>query len=148
LQRIDREFRFVPPKTERSRRRIALSNSAVKALLVQRRRQAAERLAAGPGWQDLGLVFTMSDGAPIERKTLYRDFKRILRTNGLPNIRFHDLRHSTVSLLLAQGVHPRIVMELLGHSQISLTMDTYSHVMPSMMRAAVDSIDEVLGGKS
>ncbi len=146
LQRSGGEFQFVKPKTQRSRRTIALSKSVVKTLTSHRKRQAAERLVAGPGWKDLGLVFTMPDGSPIERKCLHNDFKRVLDEAGLPDSRFHDLRHSAASLLLAQGTHPRMVMELLGHSQMALTMDTYSHVMPAMMRETAESMDAILAG--
>jgi integrase len=113
-------------------------------MLVHRERQASERLLGGSGWQDIGLVFTMPDGAPIERKTLHRDFKRVLRAAALPDLRFHDLRHSAASLLLAEGTHPRVIMELLGHSQIGLTMNTYSHVMPALMRETADTMDAIL----
>ena len=108
-------------------------------------RQLQERLAAGSDWKDSGLVFTTSIGTPIEPRNLTRDFKRILRKAGLPkSLRLHSLRHSTASLLLAQNVHPRVVMELLGHSQISLTLDTYSHVLPSALREAADKMSVAL----
>lgn len=79
---------------------------------------------------------------------MHRDFKRILSKAGVPDQRFHDLRHAAASLLLAQGVSPRVVMELLGHSRIGITMDTYSHVLPSLMREAADKMDQILAGKS
>jgi integrase len=146
LQRIGGEFRFVRPKTDRSRRTIALPKSVVKALLAQRAQQAADRLAIGPAWQDRGLVFTTADGAPIERKFLHNDFKRVLTDATLPDCRFHDLRHSAASMLLAQGIPLREIMELLGHSSITLTADTYSHLMAPAMRAVADTMDLVLVG--
>jgi integrase len=146
LQRIRGEFRFVRPKTDRSRRTIALPRSVVEALLAQRARQAADRLAIGPAWQDHGLVFTMPNGAPIERKFLHNDFKRILNSAGLPDTKFHNLRHSVASLLIAQGIPLREIMELLGHSSITLTADTYSHLMAPAMRAVADTMDLVLSG--
>jgi integrase len=76
----------------------------------------------------------------------FRAMRRILRKAGLPDIRFHGLRHSAASLMLALNVHPRIVMELLGHSQISLTMDTYSHVVPDVLRDAVGKLGTALNG--
>ena len=85
-------------------------------------------------------MFTTRIGTPIDPANLLDDFKRILRKAELPDIRFHDLRHSAASLLLALNVHPRIVMELLGHSQISLTMDTYSHVVPDALREAISKL--------
>src|SRR5262249_34900298 len=100
------------------------------------------------GWHDRSLVFTTRIGTPLEPRNVYRDFKRILLKAGVPDQRFQDLRHAAASLLLAQGVHPRVVMELLGHSRISLTMEIYSHVVPALMREAAEKMDEVLRGKS
>lgn len=148
LQRIGREFQFAEPKTDRSRRTLALPKSVVKALLAHRRRQAAERLALGPAWNDLDLVFTTPDGLPIERKSLHRNFKHLLAKAGMPDCRFHDLRHSAASLLIAEGVPLRTIMELLGHSSISVTADIYSHIAPAMMRDAADKMDSILGGEA
>jgi integrase len=90
--------------------------------------------------------FTTTIGTPLEPRSVVIDFKRILEKAGLPqSIRFHDLRHSAASLLLAQGVQLRAIMELLGHSTIALTANTYSHVMPSMMQEMADKMDAVLG---
>ena len=139
------KLEFVEPKSKRSRRTIPMPPIVVSALRGHRARQAEERLAAGPEWQDHGLVFATRKGTPIEPRGFVEDFKRVLARAGLADsIRFHDLRHSAASLLLVQGVHPRTVMELLGHSQISLTMDTYSHVIPSVMRDAANKMEAVL----
>jgi len=92
--------------------------------------------------------FRDSKGAPVEPRRLDEQFKRLLAKADLPSsIRLHDSRHFAASLLLAQGTHPRTVMEILGHSDISLTMNTYSHVVPEVMREAAEKIDAVLGGK-
>jgi integrase len=113
-----------------------------------RARQAEERLLAGSKWTDLGLVFTARNGTPIEPRRLDTEFKKVLKRANLPEtIRLHDSRHFAASLLLSQGVHPRTVMEILGHSDISLTMNTYSHVVPDLMREAADKIDAALGGR-
>ena len=144
LQRVDGKLRLVTPKSKQSQRVIALPDMVVKALHVHRARQLQERLLAGMEWNDTGLVFTNNIGRPIEPRNLVRIFKRMLATAALPDRRFHDLRHSAASLLLAQGVHPRVVMETLGHSQISLTMNTYSHVFPALRREAADAMDAVL----
>ena len=90
------------------------------------------------------LVFTTTIGTPLEGGKVTRGFQEKLARAGLPKLRTHDLRHTFASLLLAQGLHPRIVMETLGHSQISLTMNTYSHVMPAMQREAADRMDAIL----
>ena len=91
-----------------------------------------------------GLVFTSTVGTPLDERNLNRLFKAILRDADLPAIRYHDLRHTAASLLLAQGVDPRTIMETLGHSQISLTLNTYAHVVPALQRAAAAKMDEIL----
>lgn len=89
-------------------------------------------------------MFTSKIGTPLDGRNVTKQFQAILEKAGLPRQRFHDLRHSCASLLLAQGVHARIVMETLGHSQIALTMNTYSHVMPELQRDAADKMGELL----
>lgn len=93
-------------------------------------------------------MFTTSIGTPWDGIRVTRAFQAVLGEAELPRQRFHDLRHACASLLLAQGVPPRVVMEQLGHSQISLTMNTYSHVIPELGRAAADRMDALLGGLS
>jgi integrase len=131
LQRVGNKLRFVEPKSERSRRVVALPSFAIDALKRQQERPRGERLLAGSKWVNGGLVFTTTIGTPLDERNVRRAFKAVLKETGLPSIRIHDLRHTTATLLLTQGVHPRVVMETLGHSQISLTLDTYSHVLPS-----------------
>ena len=127
---------MVPPKTARSRRVVSVPDVAVRALQAHRFRQMQDRRRAGDRWQDRGLVFCTRWGTPIEPRNATRSFKRVLVRAELPEIRFHDLRHSCATLLLTQGVSPRVVMEILGHSQISLTMNTYSHVALELQREA------------
>ncbi len=92
-----------------------------------------------------GLVFCDTHGGPLRKSNLLRrSFLPLLRRTGLPMIRFHDLRHTAATLLLTQGVHPKIVQERLGHSQVSLTLDTYSHVLPGMGREAASKLDALL----
>ena len=121
-----------------SRRLVALPVVAVTALQAHRIRQHREQLAAGPRWvaDPWDLVFRTTLGRPVDGPGLNKRFQELLAGNGLPRQRFHDLRHACASLMLAQGVAPRVVMETLGHSQISLTMNTYSHVIPQLGRAA------------
>ena len=104
-----------------------------------------ERLAAGDRWVDLDLIFPSARGTFADGPNVTHRFHRLLKNAGLPPMRFHDLRHACASLLLVQGVHPRVVMETLGHSQISLTMNTYSHVIPALQRDAADRMEVVLG---
>lgn len=144
LQRIEGKLQLVEPKSLKSRRTIALPKATLKALKDHRKRQLEERMIAGSNWQDTDFVFTSTIGTPIEPDNLSRWFKPLLKKAGLPNIRFHDLRHTAASLLLVQGVSPRVVMETLGHSQISLTMNTYSHVMPVLQRDAAEKMDAIL----
>ena len=143
---IKTSLHLVEPKSTRSRRTIALPAVAVTALRSHRVRQLETRLAAGARWQDGGLVFTSGIGTPIEPRRITREFRTLLASAGLPKIRLHDLRHSCATLLLAQGVSPRVVMETLGHSQVSLTLNTYSHVLPALQRDAADKMNAILGG--
>ncbi len=94
----------------------------------------------------LDLVFPSERGTLADGPNVTHRFHNLLRRAGLPSMRFHDLRHACASLLLVQGVHPRVVMETLGHSQISLTMNTYSHVLPALQREAADRMEAVLAG--
>lgn len=145
LQRIYGKLRLVDLKTKRSRRTIILPQIAVTALKAHRSRQIEERLSAGPFWQETGLVFTTTIGTPLEAGNVARrSFKKLLRKAGLPDIQFHALRHTAATLLLAQNVHPRVVMETLGHSQISLTMNTYSHVLPTLQHEAATKMNALL----
>jgi integrase len=144
LQRIQGQLQFVAPKTAKSRRSVTLPEVALEALRAHRARQAEDRLFAGSGWHESGLVFTTRRGTPLEPRNATRGFKRFLRRAGLPDMRFHDLRHSFATLLLIQGASPRVVMEMLGHSQIALTMNTYSHVIPAMQREAAAKLDALL----
>ena len=138
-------LQLVEPKTERSRRTLRLPEAVVRALRTHRVRQLEERLAAGPRWNESGLVFSTAIGTPLDPQSAVSQFKAVLSKAGLSSAtRFHDLRHSAASLLLAQGVPMRAVMELLGHSSIGLTANTYSHVMPAMMRDMADKMDAIL----
>jgi integrase len=124
--------RFTSPKSGKGRN-VKLPAIAVAALKAHRARQNAERLALGDAWQDLNLVFPARDGGPLDRTNLTRDnLAPLLRRAELPAIRFHDLRHTAATLLLSQGVHPKLVQELLGHSSVAMTIDRYSHVLPGM----------------
>lgn len=110
-------------------------------------RQNRERLVAGSAWKGTGHVFTTTIGTSMDERRVLNDFKKALTEAGLPERRFHDARHTAATLLLAQGVSPRTVMEVLGHSQIILTMNTYAHVMPTMLEDAADKMDAILSNK-
>lgn len=145
----------IPPKSDRGRRVIDLPAFAVRSLLKHKASQETESIEAGSAWSDTGFVFTSTIGTPLDPRNAHDVFRKILEPipeetaagiPPLPEIRFHDLRHSAATLLLAQGVPARVVMDLLGHSQISLTLGTYSHVMESMTQDAADKMDAALGG--
>jgi integrase len=144
LQRFDGKFQLVEPKTARSRRTIVMPPTICKLLTDHRERQAQERNAAGVRWKEWGLVFTRADGYPLDGTVVTHQFHEFLDLAGLPQRRFHDLRHSCATLLLAQGVSPRVVMEILGHSQIALTMNTYTHVVPDLRRDAATRMESLL----
>jgi integrase len=137
--------RLTPPKTRRSLRGVHLPRSAVQALLRHQELQDAERARANASWQDRGLVFPNTLGGYADYTNLMpRHFKPLLRKAGLPNIRFHDLRHTCATLLFTRGVHPKIVSEVLGHSSVSITLDVYSHVIPGLGDAAALAMDAAL----
>ena len=135
---------FVEPKTGRSRRAIVLSRRAALALREHRARQRERRLAAGPAWRAQRLVFCNTTGGPADPSWQRAVFYEALNRAGLPAIRFHDLRHTAATLLLAQGVHPKVVSEMLGHATITLTLDTYSHLLPVMHQQAAAAMDAIL----
>ena len=141
---VDGRLQLVEPKSATSRRTIALPQIAAVTLRAHRTAQLQERLLAGERWQESGLVFTTRLGKPLIARNVFRSFQRVLAGAGIPHQRFHDLRHTCATLLLAQGIHPRVVMEILGHSQISLTMNTYSHVVPALQKEAAGRMDDVL----
>jgi integrase len=142
--KVKTSVQFTELKSTRSRRTIALPAVAIATLRTHRVRQLEARLAAGGRWQDRGLVFTSSIGTPFEPRNVTRQFKALLTAVKLPNIRLHDLRHSCATLLLAQGVNPRTIMETLGHSQISLTLNTYTHVLPALQEDAAAKMNAIL----
>ncbi len=140
------ELVVVEPKTARSRRTVPLPSVCLDALREHRRRQAAERLAA-PVWVDPDLVFTTEVGTPLDPRNVTRLWQDMVGRLDLGRrVRFHDLRHTCASLLLAQGVEPRVVMETLGHSMIGTTLNIYGHVLPVVQRAAADRMHAALSG--
>ena len=119
---------------------------SLEALKRHHVHQLEAKLKAGTAWQDHDYVFCTSVGTHLNpSKDVLDELKKLLNKAGLPDIRFHDLRHSAATLLLSEGVHPKIVQELLGHSNISMTMDVYSHVLPSMQQDAISRLNTVLG---
>ncbi|WP_406094720.1 tyrosine-type recombinase/integrase [Kitasatospora purpeofusca] len=134
----------LPTKTLSSERRIALPTPCLRSLRDHRDQQTREREKAGRGWKESGQVFTRPDGHPIEPATLTRHFKALLCRAGLRQIRFHDLRHSTATLLLEQGVELVVIKEILGHAHIGVTATVYAHVRLRLQRDAIDLLGHVL----
>lgn len=142
-----KEYGYVEsePKTSRSRRTIMLPAFVIDILIQHRERQEEQKKVAGKAWIDKGLVFTNAWGDYYSPSTMLKVFKRFLESIGLPDMRFHDLRHSAATILLAMKVHPKIVQEILGHSQITTTMDIYSHAMPSLQEDATQQWENKFG---
>lgn len=145
MQRRGGRLQRVLPKTESSVRKLYVPAVLLEVLLRHKERQGAERALGEDEWQEHGLVFPSTVGTPMEPGNLHRHFKSILKQVGLPaTTRFHDLRHSCATLLLAQGIPLIVVRDMLGHSQISTTADIYGHVLPESQRHAVDTLDRLL----
>jgi integrase len=145
IQRVPGRGSIVgPPKTDRGRRRIPLSQTIVDLLRRHKARQNAWRLQLGPAWPATDLVFTTPLGQPIASGTLRNVFRRACATAGVPRIRLHDLRHTHATLLLLANIHPRKVADRLGHASTAMT-DRYSHVLPPMQDEVVATLDAILG---
>ncbi len=147
LQRgFDNTLEILEPKTKSSVRRIQLPRLAVDALARHVDRQSAQREAAVEAWDERGLVFTNEIGRPVNASNVWnRSFQPLVKRTGLEGVRFHDLRHSAATLLLGQNVHPKVVSEMLGHADIGITLDLYSHVTPTMSAHAASAFDDLLG---
>lgn len=135
---------FSAPKTLFGKRTIALGDKTIEILRAHYDRQQIDRLKAGENWQEHGLIFTTTHGSPINPRNLLRDFKKLLSDAGLPDIRFHDLRHTSASLMLNNNIPPIVVSRRLGHAKASITLDVYGHLIPSMQSEAAEKIDELI----
>ena len=134
------------PKTRRGRRNVALDVTSIEVLRVHRTAQLEERLRLGPAWADSGYVFCGIDGAPLHPDTITGTFRTIVTDLNLPRIRLHDLRHTSATLALKAGVHPKVVSERLGHATVGITLDLYSHVLDGMQAEAAEQIGDVIFG--
>jgi integrase len=140
LQQYDGRLAICPPKTPHSTRVIALDHTTIAALRAHRDRQQAEAASYGPGYRASGFVFTNLNGDPMAPDRLTRTFRKLAAEAGLPPVRLHDLRHGAATLALAAGVDLRIVQDMLGHSSIVLTADTYTSVLPQVAHAAAEKV--------
>ncbi len=135
---------LLEPKSAAGRRVVVLGQTMMTILEAHFKRQEYLRSFAGERWQERGMMFTSKIGTCLDHRNVYREFKAILRKAGLPDIRFHDLRHTAATLMLQEGIHPKIVQERLRHAQIYITMDTYSHVLPTMQDEAAKKMDKLI----
>lgn len=145
-QRSSRGCEFADPKTDRARRTIMVPAFAIQELRRHRLAQRQAKRIAGDSWQDNELVVELGDGRPMDPSEFSRKFRSLAKKTGLSGVRLHDLRHAFATMLLTSGVHPKIASEALGHSTIGITLDTYSHVLPSMQEKAAAAIQDALGG--
>ena len=136
---------FNEPKTESSRRTIPIGSSVVERLKAHRGSQAENRLRLGGNWKNQGLVFPNGWGSPMEASRAYRALQQALPKAGIDrHIRVHDLRHTAASLMIENGVPPKVVQAILGHSSYTTTMDIYVHTNPEMLRSATDILDKAI----
>lgn len=144
---VDYRVLLSTPKTRAGRRSVALDLETVRTLRDHRRRQLEERLALGGYAEDHDLVFCALDGQPLHPGNLSKRFDKLVARGGLPRIRFHDLRHTHATLALRAGVHPKVVSERLGHADIAITLNTYSHAIPAMQEEAAAKVAALVFGR-
>lgn len=146
LTYVKGKWQFAEPKTSRSRRAIPLPPTVVKQLALHKSRQLEGKRFMGSEYSELDLVFASETGRPLDKSNLMnRHFRPILRRAGLPEtLRLHDLRHTCATLLLVAGENPKVVSERLGHASVTLTLDTYSHVLPTMQKRATERLESIM----
>ena len=147
LVTVGHEVVVSEPKKAKGHRSVALDPATVATLKAWRKHQMAERLAWGPAWTDSGQVFTLEDGRPLHPREVTRAFSRLVLAAGVPIIRLHDLRHTHATLALAAGVHPKVIQERLGHANIAITLDTYSHTVPALEEQAAATVAKLVFGQ-
>lgn len=143
LQKINEKLSLKEPKTKKSKRTIALMDSTINILKEYKKQQALYKLTLGEEYYNENYVCAWNDGRPFDPLYLSKKFPKLIEKYNFPYIRFHDLRHTHATMLLQQGVNPKIVSERLGHSTISITLDTYSHVLPNMQKEAAEKLNEL-----
>jgi integrase len=131
------------PKSKAGRRKIMLAGIVLEALRAHEQRQQQARLKMGEKWREHGLIFSNTYGGFFNPSYVWYLFKKLLNKADLPNVRFHDLRHSAATLLLASKIDLKVVSELLGHSSIAITADIYGHVLPTMQREVIKKMESV-----
>jgi integrase len=139
------QLRLVSLKNDKSRR-ISPPPAVFRLLKEHRRKQYEKRLRAGQLWSDTGLVFTNDAGGPLDGGAVYKSYKKLLAENGLPDIRFHDLRHTAATLMLQNGDDIKSVQDALGHASAGFTLDQYGHVTDKMKRDSANRMEEYING--
>jgi integrase len=147
LQRVDGRLQLISPKTSKSRRRLSLSPLVVSALRAHGDLQEQERLAAADAWVDGGFVFTTLRGKPLDGMNVTHRLQRLAAAAELPAMRFHDLRHTYASLMIAAGVDLVVISKNLGHASLAMTADTYSHLLPETQDDAAARFEALLAGR-
>ena len=142
------KFLIKEPKSPHSRRSVALSPSLTELLRRHHTERETQKIFLGKALAGEDLVFAYPDGSPLDPSTVTHAFGKLIKTAGLPHIRFHDLRHTHATLMLKGGVHPKIVSERLGHANIGITLDTYSHVVPGLQEAAALRFDALISSEA
>ncbi|MDO9545979.1 MAG: site-specific integrase [Pelolinea sp.] len=140
---VNRDY-YSSLKTKSGRRTISVGMNTIQKLLEHHKNQIDEKEKMGDRWDENNLIFPSTIGTPIRQRNLLRGFKKIIRESGLREIRFHDLRHTAASLMLNHGISPIIVAKRLGHSKVSMTLDTYGHLLPGMQQESADYIDDLI----
>ncbi len=147
-RQLSRKFKkpnyFVSPKTKSGKRTISLGEKTIQKLQEHYRKQLNQIKKIGEKWQKNNLIFPSAVGTPMSQRNLYKKFKAVIHQAGMRNIRFHDLRHTAASLMLNHGIPALIVAKRLGHSKVSVTLDTYGHLLPGMEQETANFIDELI----
>jgi integrase len=130
------------PKTSGSMRSISLPDNVLDELKIHKKKQNELRLRFGSAYEDNQLVVPRPDGKPMDPRGMNEHFTECIKKSGMKKIRFHDLRHTHATIMLQLGEHPKVVSERLGHSNVNITLDTYSHVLPNMQEDAARKLFE------
>ncbi|MBQ4528300.1 MAG: site-specific integrase [Clostridia bacterium] len=144
MVRGEKGFIIKAPKTESGIRDIHLGDDVMKELELAKKEYTKDMLSYGVGFQNLGFVIRQEDGSPLKPDSMTRKWTRFLESRGLPRIRLHDLRHSNATALIQAGVNPRVVQQRLGHSDVNITLNTYTHVLPEMDEEAAAKLDSIV----
>ncbi len=139
-------YAFGQPKSAKGQRQVSLTRTLVGSLKLHRKRQLEARLKLDVPYTDLDLVFATPYGHPLHPNSVALRYNRLIARAGVPRLRFHDLRHTFATLMFANGEHPKVVQEILGHSDVGMTMNRFSHVTMNMQRQAADRLDALMTG--